>query len=175
MRPVVKLIWDQGADQSLPLPAYETDGAAGADLRANLGLEDREGGVTLAPEFEANLAKTLARFNAMLDVDKPKWQSNYFTGMPAPAGAITQQGPVTIDSGVKFDGGITITAGQGGARGDGPVTISGPIDGTAGGAAVDSGTVRRSLGGALGAIQGADQAWVPPGKRGPAKRKRGCG
>ena len=31
----------------------------------------------------------LARFNSMLEVDKPKWQSNYFTGMPAPAGAIT--------------------------------------------------------------------------------------
>lgn len=32
----IKIAHDAGADQSLPLPAYETAGAAGADLRANL-------------------------------------------------------------------------------------------------------------------------------------------
>jgi len=31
----VKVIWDEGADSALGLPAYETIGAAGADLRAN--------------------------------------------------------------------------------------------------------------------------------------------
>lgn len=31
----VQFRWDTGADQSLGLPAYETAGAAGADLRAN--------------------------------------------------------------------------------------------------------------------------------------------
>jgi CDP-diacylglycerol---serine O-phosphatidyltransferase len=39
--------------------------------------------------FACCMGLRLARFNSMLDVDKPKWQSNYFTGMPAPAGAIT--------------------------------------------------------------------------------------
>lgn len=39
--------------------------------------------------FACGMGLRLARFNAMLEVDKPKWQSNYFTGMPAPAGAIT--------------------------------------------------------------------------------------
>ncbi len=39
----VRLIWDAGADQSLGLPAYATDGAAGADLRANFTEEAREG------------------------------------------------------------------------------------------------------------------------------------
>ena len=29
-------MWDEGADRSLGLPRYETEGAAGADLRANL-------------------------------------------------------------------------------------------------------------------------------------------
>lgn len=33
---VIRLVWADGADQSLGLPAYETPGAAGADLRANL-------------------------------------------------------------------------------------------------------------------------------------------
>ena len=41
----IKLCWAEGADRSLPLPAYESAGAAGADLRANLP----EGPVTLAP------------------------------------------------------------------------------------------------------------------------------
>lgn len=45
----VKLLWSDGADQSLGLPRYETKGAAGADLRANLAFEDREAGVTLDP------------------------------------------------------------------------------------------------------------------------------
>jgi CDP-diacylglycerol--serine O-phosphatidyltransferase len=39
--------------------------------------------------FTCGMGLRLARFNAMLDTDRPKWQSNYFTGMPAPAGAVT--------------------------------------------------------------------------------------
>ena len=47
--PVLSLIWDEGADHDLSLPAYESAGAAGADLRANLSVEMREAGLTLAP------------------------------------------------------------------------------------------------------------------------------
>ncbi|WP_296423359.1 dUTP diphosphatase [Yoonia sp.] len=36
MRPEVLFQWDDAADRGLGLPAYETAGAAGADLRANL-------------------------------------------------------------------------------------------------------------------------------------------
>ncbi len=39
--------------------------------------------------FASAMGLRLARFNSMLDVEKPKWKNNYFTGMPAPAGAIT--------------------------------------------------------------------------------------
>ena len=49
MTPVVKVMWDLGADRSLALPAYETAGSAGADLRANLALEQRDTGFVLAP------------------------------------------------------------------------------------------------------------------------------
>lgn len=39
--------------------------------------------------FSIAAALRLARFNTMLDaLDKPGWHSNFFTGMPAPAGAI---------------------------------------------------------------------------------------
>jgi CDP-diacylglycerol--serine O-phosphatidyltransferase len=47
--------------------------------------------------FALAMGLRLARFNAMLEVDKPKWQSNYFTGMPAPAGAITVLLPLYVD------------------------------------------------------------------------------
>lgn len=46
----IRVIFDTGADQDLPLPSYETAGAAGADLRAN--LPDR-GTLTLAPGTRA--------------------------------------------------------------------------------------------------------------------------
>lgn len=39
----------------------------------------------------------LARFNVMMDEDRPKWQSNYFMGVPAPAGAIIALLPVYLD------------------------------------------------------------------------------
>jgi dUTP pyrophosphatase len=47
--PVVKVMWEDWADRSLPLPGYETAGAAGADIRANLLAVDRETGYTLDP------------------------------------------------------------------------------------------------------------------------------
>jgi dUTP pyrophosphatase len=49
MTPVLHVLWEDWADRSLPLPAYETTGAAGADLRANLPVADRAQGITLAP------------------------------------------------------------------------------------------------------------------------------
>jgi CDP-diacylglycerol--serine O-phosphatidyltransferase len=45
----------------------------------------------------------LARFNSMLDVEKPKWQSDYFTGMPAPFGAVTVLLPLYLDGLGLFD------------------------------------------------------------------------
>lgn len=48
MTPVIRVMWEDWADRALGLPAYATPGAAGADIRANLPLADRAGGVTLA-------------------------------------------------------------------------------------------------------------------------------
>ncbi|WP_075214488.1 CDP-alcohol phosphatidyltransferase family protein [Mongoliimonas terrestris] len=42
------------------------------------------------------MALRLARFNAMLDVEKPAWQGNFFTGVPAPAGALIVLLPVYL-------------------------------------------------------------------------------
>jgi len=46
--------------------------------------------------FALASALRLARFNAAIEDDKPKWQSNYFTGMPTPAAAIAVLLPVYI-------------------------------------------------------------------------------
>lgn len=49
MGPVLRFVWEEWADRALGLPRYETAGAAGADIRANLRPEDRAAGVILAP------------------------------------------------------------------------------------------------------------------------------
>lgn len=46
--PRVRLVWEEGADRSLPLPAYQTAGAAGADICANFPPGARDG-LTLPP------------------------------------------------------------------------------------------------------------------------------
>jgi CDP-diacylglycerol--serine O-phosphatidyltransferase len=44
--------------------------------------------------FALASALRLARFNVAIDEEKPKWQSNFFTGMPTPAAAIVVLLPV---------------------------------------------------------------------------------
>ncbi len=47
------ILRDNGADEDIPLPSYESAHAAGADIRANLAAADRALGVTLAPGARA--------------------------------------------------------------------------------------------------------------------------
>lgn len=49
MTPVLRILWEDWADRSILLPSYETAGAAGADVRANLRPEDRETGFIIDP------------------------------------------------------------------------------------------------------------------------------
>lgn len=49
MTPVVQTLREDWADPAIALPSYETAGAAGADIRANLPPDERETGVTLGP------------------------------------------------------------------------------------------------------------------------------
>ena len=48
-QPLVEVVREPWADPAVALPQYETAGAAGADIRANLAPEDRGAGMTLAP------------------------------------------------------------------------------------------------------------------------------
>jgi dUTP pyrophosphatase len=47
--PTLRLLWEPWADAGLGLPSYQTAGAAGADIRANLRHKDRETGFILDP------------------------------------------------------------------------------------------------------------------------------
>ena len=49
MTPILKILREDWADPAIALPSYETKGAAGADLRANLRAEDRASGFILEP------------------------------------------------------------------------------------------------------------------------------
>ena len=45
----IKVSWSDAADRDLGLPTYETVGAAGADLRANLTDDLRDAGIEISP------------------------------------------------------------------------------------------------------------------------------
>lgn len=49
MTPTLLILWEDWADRALPLPAYRTGGAAGADLCANFPPVERAAGLTLHP------------------------------------------------------------------------------------------------------------------------------
>jgi CDP-diacylglycerol---serine O-phosphatidyltransferase len=72
-------------------------GVAPAFLVFNWGLGNlKSAGWICVMIFSLASALRLARFNAAIDDDKPKWQSNYFTGMPTPAAAIAVMLPVYL-------------------------------------------------------------------------------
>jgi CDP-diacylglycerol---serine O-phosphatidyltransferase len=54
-------------------------------------------GWIVALVFALAMGLRLARFNSLIDVEKPRWQANYFTGMPAPAGAIAVLLPIYVN------------------------------------------------------------------------------
>lgn len=73
-------------------------GVAPAFLIFNWGLGSLKSlGWIVVLLFALASALRLARFNVAIDDDKPKWQSNFFTGMPTPAAAIVVLLPFYID------------------------------------------------------------------------------
>ncbi len=72
-------------------------GVAPAFLIFNWGLGDlKSAGWICVMIFSLASALRLARFNAAIDDDKPKWRSNFFTGVPTPAAAIAVLLPVYL-------------------------------------------------------------------------------
>lgn len=73
-------------------------GVAPAFLLFNWGLSStRSFGWICVMMFALGSALRLARFNAALDEDRPRWQSNYFIGVPTPAAAIAVMLPLYLE------------------------------------------------------------------------------
>lgn len=89
--PRIQLRWAEGADRSLGLPSYETAGAAGADLRANL---PERGAVELGPGARAAVPTGLH----MAIPDGFEVQVRPRSGLARKAGVTLVNAPGTIDS-----------------------------------------------------------------------------
>jgi len=73
-------------------------GVAPAILVYMWGLAGQRGlGWIAVLVFACSMSLRLARFNAALDDNKPRWQAAYFMGVPAPAGAILVLLPLYIE------------------------------------------------------------------------------
>lgn len=86
----IRCSWAEGADRSLGLPRYETAGAAGADLRANLP----DGAVTLKP-----LERALISTGLHMEIpDGYEVQVRPRSGLALKHGITLPNSPGTIDS-----------------------------------------------------------------------------
>ena len=92
--PEVAVSWTKEADQDLGLPKFETDGAAGADLRANLNTEFRSSGLSLAP-LQRELIPTGLCFEIPSGVEG---QLRPRSGLALKYGLTLLNSPGTIDS-----------------------------------------------------------------------------
>lgn len=91
---IIRFIWDVGADETLPLPAYETAGSAGADLRANLPAEQRHLGIVLA-SMERRIVPTGMRVEIPAGFEM---QIRPRSGLALKHGVTLPNTPGTIDS-----------------------------------------------------------------------------
>lgn len=98
------LCWTEDADQSVALPAYETDGSAGADIRANFSEVLRDKGMTLAPGARA-LVPTGLRMAVPLGFEV---QVRPRSGLALKHGISIPNSPGTIDSDYRGPVGVIL-------------------------------------------------------------------
>jgi dUTP pyrophosphatase len=97
----VKLSWVEGADREVALPSYETTGAAGADVRANL---PERGETVLMPGARA-LVPTGLRMEIPAGYEV---QVRPRSGLALKHGIMLVNGPGTIDSDYRGPLGIIL-------------------------------------------------------------------
>ncbi|MGB3146630.1 MAG: dUTP diphosphatase [Paracoccaceae bacterium] len=91
---VIRIEREAWADPAVPLPSYETDGAAGADLRLNLPEATRAQGLTLEP-----LARVLAPTGLRVEIPAGyEMQIRPRSGLALKLGLSLANAPGTIDS-----------------------------------------------------------------------------
>ena len=104
MTPVLRILWEDWADRDLPLPAYETAGAAGADIRANLTADMRDAGVVLLPMQRA-IVPTGLRVEIPLGFEM---QIRPRSGLAVKYGISLPNTPGTIDSDYRGPLGVAL-------------------------------------------------------------------
>lgn len=101
---VIQLAWDQGADRGLPLPDYQTAGAAGADVCANLVAADRAAGLVVAPGAVV-LIPTGLRMQIPVGFEV---QIRPRSGLALSHGIMLPNSPGTIDSDYRGSVGVIV-------------------------------------------------------------------
>ena len=100
--PLIRVMRVAGADATVPLPAYESAGAAGADLRANLPEAQRGEGLALAPGARA-LVPTGLRVALP---EGHEWQIRPRSGLAFRHGVTLVNAPGTIDADYRGEVGV---------------------------------------------------------------------
>lgn len=97
----IRVTYEEGADRNVALPSYETDGAAGADLRAN--LPDR-GTITLSPG-----ARILVPTGLRIEIpDSHEVQIRPRSGLALKHGITLPNAPGTVDSDYRGPLGVIV-------------------------------------------------------------------
>lgn len=104
MRPVVTVLWEDWADRGLPLPTYQTAGAAGADLCANFPAGARKAGLVLAP-MERAICPTGIRVAVPAGYEM---QLRPRSGLASKHGITLPNTPGTIDSDYRGPLGVAL-------------------------------------------------------------------
>lgn len=94
MTVTIRVLREDWADPSVPLPAYQTAGAAGADLCANLPPDLRETGLVLAP-----MARAICPTGLRVEIpDGYEMQVRPRSGLATKHGVTLPNTPGTVDS-----------------------------------------------------------------------------
>lgn len=94
MGPTLKVMREEWADPAVALPSYETAGAAGADVRANLPAEARAAGLVLPP-----LGRALVPTGLRVEIPAGfEMQIRPRSGLALKHGISLANAPGTIDS-----------------------------------------------------------------------------
>lgn len=100
----VRYLWTDAADRAIGLPSYATDGAAGADLRANFPPSQRARGLPLVPGGRAVVPTGLI----VAVPEGFELQLRARSGLALRHGLILPNAPATIDSDYRGPLGIVL-------------------------------------------------------------------
>ena len=104
MSVAVRIHRSEAGDDQIPLPSYESDGAAGMDVRANLHSDQRQAGITLRP-----MARAMVPTALLLEIPAGyEIQVRPRSGLSLKQGLTLVNAPGTIDSDYRGELGLLI-------------------------------------------------------------------